>query len=355
MDCHRKREEDDKMKKALKAIRKAFEYGVYFYLMMAISMFVWICVMSEIAAANLPNGFSAISFLFSVVVMFFLFAAMLFPVLKVILEYRAKNHDDETDEEEGEDPKLFFNKIWAHYKYGVKKTIPAQLFYTAMQFKYFCYSIIFILIDGQLAQIALFIIVTFAYYNFYLIVRPFKFVIQNAVIIVNECIILVIVALFCGFLEDGWPNQDLATAIIIIFSIAIIGSFTLGIVFQIYLIVTKYKNKSSVDPLPKPVKQNRPSVLETGRNLTEQKPKRRDDEDDFPEKNMHFHVAKATMNQHDLGSSSKHSNFDLFPDHQFLRSTAAKSTAGKSTAAKSRDDDSKNMNVFGGNLHNLNF
>jgi hypothetical protein len=54
------------------------------------------------------------------------------------------------------------------------------------------------------------------------------------------------------------------------------------------------------------------------------------------------------MNQNDLGSSSRHSNFDLFPDHQFLRTTAA-----KSTAAKSRDDDSKNVNVFGGNLRDF--
>jgi hypothetical protein len=362
MDCIRKREEDDKMKKALMAIRKAFEYGVYFYLMMAISMFAWINAMSEIAAVNVKNGFSAISFVFSVVVIIFLFAAMLFPVLMVILEYRAKKHDDETDEEDDEEePKLFFGKIWAHYQYGVKKTIPAQLFYTAMQFKYFCYSIIFILIDGQLAQIALFIIVTFAYYNFYLIVRPFKFVTQNVVVIFNETIILIIAGLFCGFLEDGWPNQDLATTIIIIFAIDVVACFTLGIIFQIYLTVMKYKdNKTSVDPVPKPVKQNTPSVLETGRGLNEQKLRRRGDEDDFPEKNTHFHVPKETMNQHDLGMTTKHSNSksNLFPDHQFLRntpskSTAQKSTAAKSTAAKSRFSDGKHVGVFGGNLRDF--
>jgi hypothetical protein len=297
MDCVRKREEDDKMKKALKAIRKAFEYGVYFYLMMAISMFAWINAMGEVAAVNLKNGFSAISFLFSLVVLIFLFAVMLFPVLKVILEYRAKKHNDETDEEEqdneDEEPKLFFNKIWALYKYGVKKTIPAQLFYTAMQLKYFCYSIIFILIDGQLAQIAFFIIVTFVYYNLYLIVRPFKFVTQNVVVIVNETIILIVAGLFCGFFEDGWPNQDLATAIIVIFAIDVVACFTLGIIFQIYLIVIKYKNnKSGVDPAPKPVKQDRTSALETGRNLNEQKPRRRIDEDDFPEKTHIFMYPK---------------------------------------------------------------
>jgi hypothetical protein len=176
---------------------------------------------------------------------------------------------------------------------------------------------------------------------------------QNVVVIVNECIILLLAALFCGFLEDGWPNKDLSTAIIVIFTIDIIVCFAAGILFQVYLIVQKYKNKNTVTiTLPKPQKQTYPTTLETGRNLTEQKPRRRDSEDDFPEKNIHFHVPQEAMKQ-DLGVSSKDSRFDLFPDNQFLRSTAAKSTAGKSTAAKSRDDERDNMNVFGGNLQNL--
>jgi hypothetical protein len=50
LDCIKKREKDDNIKKALKAIRNAFEYGVYFYLTMATSLFIWICVVSEIAA-----------------------------------------------------------------------------------------------------------------------------------------------------------------------------------------------------------------------------------------------------------------------------------------------------------------
>jgi hypothetical protein len=56
----------------------------------------------------------------------------------VTLQYKANKTSDETqDEIDEEKPKTFFAKIWAHYQYGVRKTIPAQLFYTTMQLKYF--------------------------------------------------------------------------------------------------------------------------------------------------------------------------------------------------------------------------
>jgi hypothetical protein len=42
MKCVKKRDKNSRIKKTLKAIRKSFEYGVYFYLAMTISLFVWI-------------------------------------------------------------------------------------------------------------------------------------------------------------------------------------------------------------------------------------------------------------------------------------------------------------------------
>ena len=159
---------------------------------------------------------------------------------------------------------------------------------------------------------------------------------------VNECFILFLAALFCGFLEDGTPDGNLAIAIIVIFSIAIIGSFITGFLFQIYLVYMKYKSDESVVRLPKPVKIL-VEALETGRNLTTQRPKRReDDEDDFPEKDARFRVGKASNNQLDVASSYKNSDLDLFPDSHFM----------KSTAAKSRDIERDEVNVFGGNLQN---
>jgi hypothetical protein len=138
LDCIKKREFDDYIKKTLRAIRNAFEYGVYFYLTMATSLFIWICVMSEIAAGKMDTGLNGLSYLLSLFILVCLFAIMLFPVLMVTLEYNAKIASDETqDEIDEEKPKTFFAKIWTHYQYGVRKTIPAQLFYTTLQLKYF--------------------------------------------------------------------------------------------------------------------------------------------------------------------------------------------------------------------------
>jgi hypothetical protein len=57
---------------------------------------------------------------------------------------------------------------------------------------------------------------------------------------------LLIAVLFCGFLSEGNPSKNLASAIIIIFLIDIIGCFVLGLLFQIYLINLKFKKNREV-------------------------------------------------------------------------------------------------------------
>jgi hypothetical protein len=247
LNCIKQREEDDKIKKTLIAIRKAFEFGVYFYIMMTASLFVWLCVMNEIAAANFDTGFNIFSFAFSICVLGSLFGVMLFPVLMVIFRLRAKQKDGNDSQDEDS---TFFGKIWANYKYGLKETIPAQVFYTTLQFKFFCYSIIFVLVDGKEAQIALFIILTFVYCAYYAIVRPFIYLVQNIVVTLNEGFIFLIAFLFCGFLKDGDPDEDLAMAIIVLFSINIVVGFVLGFGFQAYLLIMKYKENQKESTVP---------------------------------------------------------------------------------------------------------
>jgi hypothetical protein len=50
LECIKELEEDKAIRKTLKAIRKTFEFGVYFYIVMATSLFIWICVVNEVAA-----------------------------------------------------------------------------------------------------------------------------------------------------------------------------------------------------------------------------------------------------------------------------------------------------------------
>jgi hypothetical protein len=297
---------------------------------------------------------------------------MLFPVLMLRLESKAsKIVAENRDEEKNEEDKTFIGKIWAHYQYGLKKSIPAKLFHTIMQFKFFWYSIIFILIDGKNAQISLFIILTFTYCCYYVIVRPFNYFIQNVVAIVNECLVLLIAFLFLGFLENGNPDYDLAYTIIVLFSMDIIACFILGLGFQFYMIKMKLQNtkEGTVDSLPKSVKppieypqESYPDVLDTVRNLSEKESKnndRIDNEEGFASKeslrgelrknnpsvikNIAFNVDKI-MNQDDVESNSKNSNMDLLPDAQFLQN------AIENTVENSRVNEDEHIDVFGGNL-----
>jgi hypothetical protein len=134
----KEKDEESKIKKTLMAIRRTYEFGVYFYIIMATSLFIWLCVVNEIAACRFDTILNICSYCISFIVLILLFALMMFPVLMLALEFRANRkgtatQDGEIDEEE----KTVIDKIWTHYRYGLRKTVPSQLFYTTTQFKYF--------------------------------------------------------------------------------------------------------------------------------------------------------------------------------------------------------------------------
>jgi hypothetical protein len=134
LECIKELEEEKMIKKTLVYIRKTFEFGVYFYILMATSLFIWLCVVNEIAGRRFDTILNICSYCVSFIVLIFLFVLMLFPVLMLELEYRAKvqTHNGEAAEEEN----TIIAKIWAHYRYGLRKTVASQLFYTTTQFKY---------------------------------------------------------------------------------------------------------------------------------------------------------------------------------------------------------------------------
>jgi hypothetical protein len=352
LDCVRKRERGDKLKKILKYIRKSFEYGVYFYILMATSIFIWLCVVNELAAFKFKTFLNIGSLFVSLIVLFFMFAVMLFPLLMLKLESRAnKIGVDAQEEEKYEKEKTFIGKIWASYQFGVRKTTHARLFYTTLQFKYLLYSAIFVLIDRKLVQILSFILLTLTYCIYYCIVKPFKYPIQNTVIIINEFFILLLACLFCGFLSDSDPDDNLAIAIIVIFSFDIIGTYLIGFIFQVYLIKVRKDKERNTDSVPdSEIPRKEPDVLHSARRITEQQMKRQDRNQDSlaesrrgnPRDNMHYHVAKATMNQLDVESSSKDSDMEFHPDAKFLKNI-------ENTVENSRVDDDR-VNVLGGNL-----
>jgi hypothetical protein len=131
------RDDNDKVKMTLMFIRKKLEFGVYFYVVMATSLFLWLCAVNEVAARRFDTILNICSYSVALFMLIFLFALMLFPVVMLFLESRVNKVDVRTnDEVAGGEEIAALSKIWDHYRYGLRKAILAQLFYTTTQLKY---------------------------------------------------------------------------------------------------------------------------------------------------------------------------------------------------------------------------
>jgi hypothetical protein len=307
------------------------------------------------------NGFS---FFVSLLMLIFLLAVMLFPVMMVILESKAsKVSADTQDEVTTEEDKTAVAKLWGNYQYGLRKAVPAQLFYTTMQLKYFMYAIIFILIDGKEAQISLFIILTFVYCGYYVIVRPFDYTIQNVTFILNEFFILLIAFLFCGFLEDGDPNEDLATVIVVLFTINIVMSFVLGFAFQVYLLILKCKKDKNIDPvleqMPEPLKlekhseDDKPESKNSIRNITDQQLNdleyNEDEEEDIPENDPQILEKNPSKNV----SAEFNDKYIEAAKAAMKKDNKVSTSDLNKTQEKAKDNDEDNVEAFEGKLQDL--
>lgn len=58
---------------------------------------------------------------------------------------------------------------------------------------------------------------------------------------VNEFVVLLCAFLMVAFLDNGQQRTGFATAIILLFSTTIIGSFVISIIFQVYMILVGRK------------------------------------------------------------------------------------------------------------------
>ena len=229
----------------MRATKRTFEFGVYFYFLVFASLFVFILTLNDIAMANFKTGLNGFSFILSIFVLIFFVVLMITPILLVIKMkgYKSKEEEPETkpDELENFKERTFLEKIWRNYTNGLRRNIFARLFYTFLLFKQLCYAIIFVFVTGKEAQLSLFIIATFFYLMYIIIVRPFEHLVQNIISLINEFIVLLCAFLMIAFLDDGEQKTGFATAIIVLFSITIIGSFVISIIFQIYQMCLRRK------------------------------------------------------------------------------------------------------------------
>ena len=83
-----------------------------------------------------------------------------------------------------------------------------------------------------------------SFYLAYLaIVRPFKYLIQNIAVIINQTVTVLVTFMFIGFMGDNASEKSgLAKACASLFSISIVLTTLVGFTFQGYLLHTKLSN-----------------------------------------------------------------------------------------------------------------
>lgn len=232
------KESEGKMGRCMRATKRAFEFAVYFYLLVFSSSFLFLVTVNEIAGGNLDTGVTSISFFMSLIVITVLFTMMAFPVLMALKE-RSSPAAVSVEGMEAHASRNFIQKIWANYKSGFKDTLLARIFYTVLLGKFFLYSLNFIFVDSGVAQIILFLIITGGFAGYLAVARPFKYLIQNILFIVNELVLVFIGFLMFGFVDNDDPSEGLADFIMLVFTVDILASFAVGFAFQAYLLGLK--------------------------------------------------------------------------------------------------------------------
>ena len=195
----------------LKTLRGWMEFGLYFYIVVFTSPFMFLVSLNEIAAFEVGSGFKAVSYVFSVIIFCLLLLAAFLPIISLL---------------KGKVEKHFFN--------GLRDSWRAKLFYTSVMIKFLSYSIIFILISSKEAQLTCFFVVTLLSSVYLVHTRPFEIQISNIMIIMNEGMLLLIGLLMIAFMDDNADHKSLAKIIMGAFSANILICFVLALGSQIY-------------------------------------------------------------------------------------------------------------------------
>lgn len=240
------------------AIKNAFEFSVYFYLLIVASMFLFLVTLNDVTAGNFSTAFNLISFILSLLVLVLLFIMAIIPIVLILMKELTNNSNADKDMKKEDNiiqekqnlmlreaQKWLFNKLWNTYMGGLRKSIFAQVFYSLLLSKFFIYAIIFILIDEGKTQLIVFIILTALFLVYLIAARPFNHFIPNIIAIANEFIIVLVVLLMTEFIDNDNPSGDISDAITYLLAISIILSFIVCIAFMIYRFVQKLREPKS--------------------------------------------------------------------------------------------------------------
>lgn len=238
--------------RTLLAIKSAFEFSVYFYLLIVTSMFLFLVALNDIAGGNFDTAFNLISFIVSLIVLALMFIMAATPIILILMKMQMKKNTNEKDaEKENKDKrpiknvaltetqKWIFKKLWDSYMGGLRESIFAHIFYSLLLSKYFVYAIIFILIDEGKTQLIVFIILSAIFLAYLVGARPFNHFVPNILAIANEFVILLVVLLMTDFIDNDSPSESISDAITYLLAISIIVSFIVCIAFMIYKFIQK--------------------------------------------------------------------------------------------------------------------
>ena len=209
----------------MRKLRGYLEYGVYFYIIVFVSPFMFLVSLNEIAAFETGSGFKAVSFVFSLLSFLLLIVIAFLPMVSLLMKKTEKN---------------FFS--------GLRDSWAAKIFYTTVMVKFLAFSIIFILINQKEVQLSFFLLVIFLSCTYLVKIRPFDIPMSNIIAIMNEGMLFFIGLLMILFLESSLNHDSLSKFIIYTLSANIIICFGLAIVSQLYSLLKKKQKKNMVNP-----------------------------------------------------------------------------------------------------------
>ena len=137
-------------------------------------------------------------------------------------------------------------KIHSSLTDSFKDKIIYKFYFVQYLMKRFFLSILLILVDSGTAQIAFFIVLNGLSLTYWAILRPYKKVFYNIVLLVNEAVFLWIGFFMIAFLDTQKDFSVLGIVLIALLTVNLIGLFVVSSVYELINLIKFIKSKRSV-------------------------------------------------------------------------------------------------------------
>ncbi|CAI2363026.1 unnamed protein product [Moneuplotes crassus] len=264
---------DHEIWKFVKKIRSAFEFYIYFYLIVFTIPYSTITSINEVAEEYWETTLLTASFFLSI---FYIIALVVIGSLPILFTFSEKLGIEDEELAHDKNWKVLLKRLRAPYWVGIREDHIARLFYTILFMKYFVLALFLVLSEKKGVQLAFFIVTDILFFAYLIIVRPFRHLLQNIVAIGNAGFSLFVAFLFIGFMKDDASGEKgLAIACSVFFGFSMLATGLAGLFFQGYLL---YKKVSWDGRLPRSISKYSTQKESGEIGNTEQKVNRGSDE-----------------------------------------------------------------------------